>query len=528
MWPRVAPYPKSGRTVTVVVAAANSSLKTKRDADYICDGVDDQVEIQAAIDALPADGGKVVLNEGTFNITTAINMASSTKRIHLCGQGQSTIINNTNVVGGHGISAINTAGSPGIRYGVLISNLTVKGVSGSGDGIHIEYADCPVIRNVYAIGNGRYGIYITQNAVSGFEGNSLIVGNYVLDNALDGIYIDTGVHEAFIFHNHIENNGRYGVCSYLGNFNVNIISNNIEDNASSAIYINDASALLIANNALEGTGDGVIQIAGSAYGRIVIVGNQIETATRGIWFTNTAVITNVSITGNTFSQLSGSSATINYVGGLSIVGNTSQYVGSTSVGGFYLINCDRVTISGNSIQSKSAGVSMASVNNAVVSNNVLETEYVGTNPNDRANVRLYNSANVIIESNVMKRKGGTPLAENIYIHGTLTGSRISGNNFSEATVAIATIEADTKVQNNIGYITENSGIATITAGQTLVDVTHGLAATPTRVQLTPTTDTAGKRYWVSTKGATTFTITIDSAHTANISFDWRAVVGEGN
>ena len=74
----------------------------------------------------------------------------------------------------------------------------------------------------------------------------------------------------------------------------------------------------------------------------------------------------------------------------------------------------------------------------------------------------------------------------------------------------------------VGEDFKNSGTATITAGNTSVDVTHGLAGTPTRVYLTPTTDTAGKRYWVSAKGSTTFTITIDSSHTADISFDWLA------
>lgn len=81
---------------------------------------------------------------------------------------------------------------------------------------------------------------------------------------------------------------------------------------------------------------------------------------------------------------------------------------------------------------------------------------------------------------------------------------------------------------NQGYLTENSNTSTLTAGQTSVTVTHGLATTPTRVQLTPTTDTGGKRYWISAKGVTTFTITIDSANASDITFDWRAVVGEGN
>jgi hypothetical protein len=69
---------------------------------------------------------------------------------------------------------------------------------------------------------------------------------------------------------------------------------------------------------------------------------------------------------------------------------------------------------------------------------------------------------------------------------------------------------------------EKSGTATVVATNTSVVVTHGLTTTPTRVQLTPTTDTGGKRYWVSAKGATTFTITIDSALGTDITFDWRA------
>ncbi len=64
------------------------------------------------------------------------------------------------------------------------------------------------------------------------------------------------------------------------------------------------------------------------------------------------------------------------------------------------------------------------------------------------------------------------------------------------------------------------GTATITAGQTSKDVTHGLATTPTRVYLSPTTDTGGKRYWTSAKGSTTFTISIDSSYASDISFDY--------
>ena len=71
-----------------------------------------------------------------------------------------------------------------------------------------------------------------------------------------------------------------------------------------------------------------------------------------------------------------------------------------------------------------------------------------------------------------------------------------------------------------GYYDHNSGSATITA-TTSVAVTHNLWTTPTRVEVTPTGDPgSGIRWWVSAKGATTFTITVSSSTT--VTFDWRA------
>jgi hypothetical protein len=108
-----------------------------------------------------------------------------------------------------------------------------------------------------------------------------------------------------------------------------------------------------------------------------------------------------------------------------------------------------------------------------------------------------------------------------------TGVFIANNKLVGNTTPMNLLNATGIIRNNTGYVTENSGTTTIASGQTSVTVNHGLATTPTRVVLTPTTDTAGRRFWVSAKGATTFTITIDSTHTADISFDWRAQIGEG-
>ena len=66
--------------------------------------------------------------------------------------------------------------------------------------------------------------------------------------------------------------------------------------------------------------------------------------------------------------------------------------------------------------------------------------------------------------------------------------------------------------------------ATITAGNTYVDVTHSLASTPTKVRVTPNTNLRGRSFWVDTKGAATFRINIDSTDIIDHTFDWEAEV----
>ncbi|WP_051280466.1 tail fiber protein [Anaerovorax odorimutans] len=66
---------------------------TSNDCDYLCYGVDDQVEINNAIQALPANGGKIVILDGTYNISSKI--AINKPNINIEGNGDSTILNRT-------------------------------------------------------------------------------------------------------------------------------------------------------------------------------------------------------------------------------------------------------------------------------------------------------------------------------------------------------------------------------------------------------------------------------------------------
>ena len=87
---------------------------------------------------------------------------------------------------------------------------------------------------------------------------------------------------------------------------------------------------------------------------------------------------------------------------------------------------------------------------------------------------------------------------------------------------ISVIATDTIVKHNIGYTTENSGTATITAGNTSVTVAHGLVSTPSNVQVTPKTNPG--TYWWYTADATNIYIYIGSAQASDVTFDWKAEV----
>jgi len=105
---------------TLIVAAANSLRGAG--ADYVCDGTDDEVQINAAIDALSA-GGKIVLLDGTFRLGAPIVMAPT---VHLKGQGSSTWIM---LEDDHDadIALIEAHADPAANWMARISDLSIHG-----------------------------------------------------------------------------------------------------------------------------------------------------------------------------------------------------------------------------------------------------------------------------------------------------------------------------------------------------------------------------------------------------------------
>lgn len=171
---------------------------------------------------------------------------------------------------------------------------------------------------------------------------------------------------------------------------------------------------------------------------------------------------------------------------VNILGNSIDQ--TTSYYGIYLTNVTGGSVLNNSVANTyRSGVYLTSCQNLKISNNTIKNSNRYNNDGqlyesgialvDCTNVELYN--NTVPDSTGYQRYA-------IKEYGTSDSNIIKNNNVSGAkTAQISKSGASTKITQNEGYKTENTGTATITATNTSVTVTHGLATTPTKVIVTP-------------------------------------------
>jgi hypothetical protein len=94
--------PRSGFNkpyATWVVAAVDSVAPEKANADYVCDGVADEVQITAAL----AGGGRVVLLDGTYVLSAAATLISGVALVGM-GAGVSTLSGSGDLLSGAAIA----------------------------------------------------------------------------------------------------------------------------------------------------------------------------------------------------------------------------------------------------------------------------------------------------------------------------------------------------------------------------------------------------------------------------------------
>lgn len=253
---------KDIRTATYVVAASDSEHKYM--ADFRCDGVADQVQIQAAIDALnAANGGCVQLLSGNYNISVAITIYGG---ITLQGENMYTTKLNQDAA----INVIECSGV-GTHYFTTIRDLFIEGddvTYGSGSGIYNsgETFNDVILERLFITHFPDYGIYTTV-----FWGWKIF--EVVAEWNNDNLRINGGGNGSIIASKFLSS-GRYGMY-FTNAWNLRILGNIIGSSGTRGIQGNPLKySHIIGNTFSDNTGyDICFETSGTACEENEIIGN---------------------------------------------------------------------------------------------------------------------------------------------------------------------------------------------------------------------------------------------------------------
>lgn len=162
----------------IAVASSEAPSAIKSACQFVCDGTDDNVEIQSAINSLASTGGKVFLTKGKFFISAPIDTGDTL--IELCGEGALLDLHEDTL-------------NSDIRGGTILQAV------GNTDLVHIGGAKGTTVHDIAFFGYGRnkvdntsYGIKFTGYADTdriyncGFTNCAIAIGS---DIATDVVYI---------------------------------------------------------------------------------------------------------------------------------------------------------------------------------------------------------------------------------------------------------------------------------------------------------------------------------------------------
>lgn len=495
-----------GRGVTLTVAASDASVKSKAQADYVCDGTADEVQVIAAIAALPANGGVVQLTEGIFDVAGAL--ASNIKlrsNVTLQGVGWSTIINVSS--GGNEAVRIGdtAADAPVTMLNIIVRNFKITDSGGAtsngiGIGITTDTSGNSIFRNILIEYIWADGIDKDAVAAHGIAANVAEMSNFTYSHITStnsnrtGIstHIATGAaytiaKDLYIIDCYIDSPAGDGIDVWGSWTNVNLINNTVISPGGHGIHVSDANTLAINDVTIKGNkiygvsaaNKNVLYVIGFA--NVTLSDNQVYGSRHGIRLAKGAL----------------ASASI-----ATVTGNIVKITGAAMYAFYVEASVLNMSITGNYLEADDGYALYLSANcTGIASGNVLSS---GTGYN---HIRT-NAAIVIADGNLTIGSGS--VVQQTANGQLLNNAHWDGSNFK-------------------GY--QNTGTATVTTGNTTIVVTHGLIAAPTRVIVSPTNNpTAAVTYWwVDTITATQFTIHVNADPGATgIIFDWRAAIGVGN
>lgn len=252
-------------SATKVIAPQGSTLN----ADYYTDGVADEVQINEAIQALPTIGGRILLMQGTYTISSAIVLNRNNCVIEGSGLDNTVIViaNNANC------NAFQNTSTDVIIFNAL-KNFTVDGnrtQNTTGYGCYITKSDSGhfwdfYLRDVWfkeCSNDGFYAYdghgYVLDHVLSEYnDGNGITFAANGIDepeikngtikmNGGDGISI--GSNGGIVSENEVTDNSGYGIkMSCIGGV---VYGNNVGANTLSGIYVTSQYGVQIINNVIK-------------------------------------------------------------------------------------------------------------------------------------------------------------------------------------------------------------------------------------------------------------------------------------
>ena len=343
--------------VATRIVAASNSLDQSR-ANWTCDGIDDQVQIQQAIDALQSKPGVVYLLEGTYNISGSINLNNTAPLDSgkaIIGTGAGTVLR----VFPLGTSNVNVINASNVDR-ILVSQLMIDGNNKTGsnnNGILFNSVTYSKIDKVWVEIMSGDGIRLTNSS-----NNNSILGNNLQANGGDGIDFMGSSNNNSILGNNIQANSDTGI-TWSTSSNNTLTANNIQSNNKYGIYLmSDNSGTPSSNNTITGNN---VQSNG-----------QLVASDYGIYLFNHSY--NNTVSGNIFWSNASDGIAVSGPGGLNtnhiIIGNNVSINGRR---GIWINGASSNTISGNVVWSNGGtgnydGIAVGNVaNNNIISSNLL-------------------------------------------------------------------------------------------------------------------------------------------------------------
>ncbi|RLI74084.1 hypothetical protein DRO97_06425 [Archaeoglobales archaeon] len=437
-------------------------------------GVEDASVIQSAIDNLTPNRTwkeKVVVLKGSFTIGNSIEVPSWTildlrqSRLYAKDGLNKKIIVNKNAETGGDVEI-------DIIGGYIHGN---KSNQTSGEGIHLKNASyCKIISTEVFQAKAENILLTTCHHIE-------LIDIFSFQAGITGLTMEIGCHHINIVGGIFNNNEYYGIGiehfgSHCHHININgIIS---EANTKNGILIDRGKQINVCNSQ--------------------IIDNQ-ESGIAGDGLIECNIISNV-IQGN-------------YYNGINLyLDQASEGFDNNIIGNQILLN-------------KQHGIRIDDINRTIIAlNKIKDNSQEQTNV--YSGIMLESGADYhIIYANECINTQATPKqawginaywVNDVYIYLNRCYNNVSGQiSIGGGSNQIAKL--------NIGYITENKGTATITAGNTSVTVSHGLVSTPSKVIVTPIGD-PGDRFWVANIGASSFDIVVATAPGSDVEFNWEAEV----